>query len=158
PQRVVFSYGFNSGKPIPPGSSRVTITLAPDADGTRLKLMHELTDESVRDEHVQGWRFQLSLFANIVSDEVNAAAASAVDTWLAAWAIADVKERERALAGIAEPGVRFRDRFSHLDGVSDILPHITASQHFMPGMRLVRKGNVRHCQGTALADWTAVGP
>ncbi len=29
PQRIVFSYGFASGKPIPPGSSRVTIRLEP---------------------------------------------------------------------------------------------------------------------------------
>jgi hypothetical protein len=26
----------------------------------------------------------------------------------------------------------------------------------MPGMHLRRQGDVRHCQGTLLADWTAV--
>ena len=29
PTRIVFTYGFNSGKPMPPGSSRVTISLEP---------------------------------------------------------------------------------------------------------------------------------
>lgn len=158
PDRFVFSYGFASGKPIPPGSSRVTITLAEAADGTRLSLTHELPDASARDEHVQGWRFQLSLFANIVANEVNAGAANAVDAWFRAWSITDAGERERVLAGIAERGVRFRDRFSRLDGIADLVPHIGAAQRFMPGMRLERKGDVRHCQGTVLADWTATGP
>jgi hypothetical protein len=27
----------------------------------------------------------------------------------------------------------------------------------MPGIGLQRKGDVRHCQGTVLADWIAVG-
>lgn len=158
PERFVFSYGFASGKPIPPGSSRVTITLAETADGTRLSLTHELPDAAARDEHVQGWRFQLSLFANIVANEVNAGAADAVDAWFRAWSITDAGERERVLAGIADAGVRFRDRFSRLDGISDLVPHIGAAQRFMPEMRLERKGNVRHCQGTVLADWTATGP
>jgi uncharacterized protein YndB with AHSA1/START domain len=158
PDRFVFTYGFANGKPIPPGASRVTITLAEAADGTHLSLAHELPDAAARDEHVQGWRFQLSLFANIVADEVNAGAATAIDAWFRAWSIADAGERESVLAGIAEPGVRFRDRFSCLNGIADVVPHIGAAQRFMPGMRLERKGNVRHCQGTVLADWTATGP
>src|ERR1700684_2298852 len=32
PRRIVFTYGYTSGKPIPPGSSRVTISL--DESGT----------------------------------------------------------------------------------------------------------------------------
>src|SRR5262249_3064747 len=38
-----------------------------------------------------------------------------------------------------------------------IVAHIGASQRFMPGMGLQRKGNVRHCQGTGLAAWVAAG-
>jgi len=29
---------------------------------------------------------------------------------------------------------------------------------FMPGMKLERVGEPRHCQGTVLADWVAKGP
>src|ERR1700689_3071664 len=65
PERIVFTYGFAPGKPIPAGSSRVTISLEPCEAGTRLHLLHEFPEAAVRDEHVQGWRFQLSLFANI---------------------------------------------------------------------------------------------
>src|SRR5271170_2241887 len=31
PEMIAFTYGFASGKPIPPGGSRVTIRLEPDA-------------------------------------------------------------------------------------------------------------------------------
>src|SRR5690349_24999751 len=43
-RRIVFTYGFQSGKPIPVGASRVTITLEPEKAGTRLQLRHELPD------------------------------------------------------------------------------------------------------------------
>jgi hypothetical protein len=58
---------------------------------------------------------------------------------------------------VASADVRFRDRFSLIDGLGDLNPHITAAQHFMPEMRLQRQGEVRHCQGTLLVDWTAQG-
>ena len=157
PRRLVFTYGFSTGKPIPDGSSRVTIVLEPQASGTRLKLTHELPDAAVRDEHVQGWRFQLSLFANAVADEVNANAARYVDLWFEAWAEPDAIARQKMLAEVAAPEVRMQDRFSNLDGMDDVLPHIAATQRFMPGMRLRRNGNVRHCQGMVLADWKMTG-
>lgn len=155
-ERIVFTYGYASGKPIPPGASRVTITLRPLGNATELNLTHEFTDAPVRDLHVQGWRFQLSLFGNAVADEIHANAAELIDAWYAAWMIADAAERDAALAAIAVPEISFRDRFSLLDGVGDLSAHIAAAQRFMPGISLRRKGAVRHCQGTALAEWIAV--
>jgi len=157
PERIAFTYGFVGGKPIPPGSSRVTIRLEPDDAGTRLHLLHEFAEAVTRDEHVQGWRFQLSLFSNVVANEVFADAATAVDAWFGAWTIADEKSREETLAKIVTPEISFRDRFSLLDGLADLTAHIGAAQRFMPGIGLRRKGEVRHCQGTVLADWIAVG-
>jgi uncharacterized protein YndB with AHSA1/START domain len=158
PERIVFTYGFATGKPIPPGSSRVTIRLNPVPSGTRLQLLHEFPEAAPRDEHIQGWRFQLSLFSNVVANEVFANAASVVDDWFAAWITADEQARQTALAKIVTPGIQFRDRFSLLDGIEDLTSHIGASQRFMPGFRLERKGGVRHCQGTVLVDWIAIGP
>jgi uncharacterized protein YndB with AHSA1/START domain len=157
PERIVFTYGYVSGKLIPPSGSRVTIRLEPDAAGTRVHLTHEVADAAVRDEHVQGWRYQLSLFGNVVADEVNAGAADAVDVWFDAWAEPDAGAREQALARIAARDVRFRDRFSNISGLDDLMPHLSAAQRFMPGIRMKRTGDIRHCQGTALADWVAVG-
>jgi uncharacterized protein YndB with AHSA1/START domain len=157
-KRIVFTYGFATGKPIPPGSSRVTISLEPWEAGTRLHLLHEFPEAAVRHEHVQGWRYQLSVFANIVADEVFTGAASVVDGWFEAWAIADDRARDAAFAKIAAPDIRFRDRFSLLDGLADLSAHAGASQRFTPGVRMRRKGEPRQCQGVLLADWIASAP
>ncbi len=156
PERIVFTYGFAAGQPVAPGGSRVTIRLEPDEEGTRLHLRHEFAEAGPRDEHVQGWRFQLSLFGNVVANEAYADAANAVDTWFAAWSIADDTARAETFASIAAPGIGFRDRFSLLDGLADLAAHAGAAQRFMPGIRLERQGPVRHCQGTVLAGWIAV--
>jgi uncharacterized protein YndB with AHSA1/START domain len=157
PERIVFTYGYASGNPIPPGASRVTIRLEPDPAGTRLHLLHEFAEAGPRDQHIQGWRFQLSTFANAVANEVYSDAAKTVDAWYSAWAIADDKAREHALVSIVTPDISFRDRYSLLNGLEDLTAHAGAAQRFMPGIGLRRKGEVRQCQGTALADWIAVG-
>jgi uncharacterized protein YndB with AHSA1/START domain len=157
-RRIVFTYGYASGAPMPPGASRVTITLEPDPEGTRLRLFHEFAEAPARDLHIQGWRFQLSLFGNVASNAAFAHADETVDAWFAAWLIADASERNAALDRVAAPGICFRDRYGLLDGAADISAHIAAALRFMPGMGLKRKGAVRHCQGTVLADWGAPGP
>ena len=85
PRRIVFTYGYEQGTPIPPGASRVTIQLEPVGDTTVLHLAHEFADADTRDHHVQGWRYQLSLFANLVAGELHADAADTVDRWFGAW-------------------------------------------------------------------------
>jgi uncharacterized protein YndB with AHSA1/START domain len=155
PARLVFSYGFASGTPIPTGASRVTLTCEPHPRGTVVRLVHEFDDAAARDEHVQGWRYQLSLFANVVANDLHGGVSVRIDDWYAAWAEPAAPARERLLASIATPDVRFRDRFSAVEGVDELLPHIAATQRFMPGMTLRRDGDVRHCQGMVLADWVA---
>ena len=155
PERFSFTYGFTSGNPIPPGSSRVTIFLKEIAAGTQLTLKHDFSDAKVRDEHVQGWRYQLSIFSNVVSDEVNAQAAETIDKWFNMWADPDASARADSLNQIATPAVLYRDKYSALSGSEDVLAHIMASQRFMPGVRIARDGNVRHCQGTAVCSWNA---
>jgi len=158
PSRIVFTYGYASGTPIGPGESRVTIELTAAPPGTRLRLSHAFADASTRDDHVQGWRYQLSVFANLVADAVHARPADAVDAWFDAWADTDAERRAAALARIATAGVRMHDRFSCIEGAGELSEHIAASQRFMPGYRLQRAGAPRHCQGVVLADWTASGP
>jgi len=155
PELIVFTYGYATGKPIPAGASRVTIRLAPHDSGTRLHLVHEFAEAGPRDEHIQGWRFQLSVFGNVVTNEAFAGAANTVDAWYEAWVAQDTSAREEKLAQIVSSAIRFRDRYSLLDGVEDLSAHIGASHRFMPGVGLRRHGDVRHCQGTVLADWIA---
>ena len=157
PSRIVFTYGYVTGAPVPPGGSRVTIRLEPVARGTRLHLVHEFAEAAVRDQHVQGWRYQLSVFANVVANELHGDPGTRVDAWLAMWSDTDDASRRATLSAIAAPGVRMRDRFSAVDGIDELTRHIGAAQHFMPGLRLQRDGAARHCQGVLLADWIAIG-
>jgi hypothetical protein len=120
--------------------------------------VHQFAEAAVRDEHVQGWRYQLSLFANVVADEVHRDAGALVDAWFAAWAEADETARTKSLSAIAAADVRMRDRFSCVEGTGELTAHIAAAQRFMPGIRMQRQGDARHCQGTVLADWSAVSP
>jgi len=155
PQRITFSYGYATGKPMPPGASRVTIRLDPEPRGTKLHLTHEFAEAAARDEHVQGWRFQLAVFSNVVANEVYANAAAVIDQWYTAWSVPDDKTREDLLAKTVNAAIQFRDRYSLLDGIPDLVAHTGAAQRFMPGIGLQRKGDVRHCQGTVLAEWVA---
>ena len=158
PESISFTYGYPSGKPFPPEDSQVTIKLARAGTATRLSLHHDFTDSASRDTFIQGWRYQLSVFSNVVADEVHADADEAVDAWFKLWTIADDAERGAVIEKIAAPTVTFRDRFSALEGYEDLRTHIGASQRYMPGLRMERQGVVRQCQGTALAEWSAVGP
>jgi len=155
PRRLVFTYGYATGALIPPGGSRVTIDLEPEGAATRIRLTHEFADAKVRDQHVQGWRYQLSLFANAVANVVFAGAADTVDAWFEAWAEPDAEARHRMLARIASPDVRFRDQYSSIDTIADLAAHIAGAQQFMPGIRMRRAGDVRQCQGVVLADFVA---
>jgi uncharacterized protein YndB with AHSA1/START domain len=158
PERIVFTYGFESGQPIPIGASRVTVTLAEAEGGTLVRLRHELPSAEVRDEHVQGWRYQLSVFANVVAKEAHAGAGALVDRFFACWGETDPAKRRAELAAVAAPELAFRDPYSCTSGLDDLSAHIAASQRFMPGVVLQRKGDPRQCQGMALVDWSVNGP
>jgi hypothetical protein len=41
--------------------------------------------------------------------------------------------------------------------MDDVLAHVDAAQRFMPGITLTRAGEIRHCQGMVLVDWTMAG-
>ncbi len=157
PRRIVFTMGFVSGEPMPVGGSTVTIALEVDPAGTRLSLHHAFAQPVARDHFVQGWRYQLSVFANVVADELHANAAAPIDSWFAAWSEPDDAQRLVLLDAAVSSRVRFRDRYSMVDGRPDLEPHLSAVHRFMPGMRIERSGAVRHCQGTALADWIVRG-
>ena len=157
PTRVVFTYGYASGKPIPLGGSRVTIQLEEIPEGTRLHLTHEFAEETPRDQHVQGWRYQLALFANIVSEVVHADAPGVVDAWFGAWNETDADARLAVLGRVAADDLQFRDRYGLIRGVDEMAGHLAAVHKFMPGMTITRSGDVRQCQGRVLSDWVATG-
>jgi uncharacterized protein YndB with AHSA1/START domain len=57
PERVVFTWGWNSEDSVtPPGSSTVEVLLAADGEGTHLRLIHsDLPSAESAAKHGQGW-------------------------------------------------------------------------------------------------------
>ncbi|MGH9441190.1 MAG: SRPBCC family protein [Thermoanaerobaculia bacterium] len=159
PNLLVFTYGYEgAGKPILPGASRVTIRLTEEAAGTRLHLRHDVPTAELLDEHTQGWRYQLSLFANVVCRELFAGAQEKVDAYLSAWSEPDASARRALLGSSLTEDVSFHDAYACLRGIDDLNANLAAVQRFMPGMMLRRAGELRQCQESALGDWSAEGP
>ncbi|MCB9885386.1 MAG: SRPBCC domain-containing protein [Planctomycetes bacterium] len=153
---VAFTYGYEDpAKPIAIGGSLVTIELEDHARGTRLSLRHELADEQARDQHVPGWRFQLSQFANVVGDEQHAGCEATIDEWFAAWHESDAEARSALLLACCTDDVVMQDRYASLAGRDELDQHIAACLLHMPGTVMRRDGDVKHCQGSVLVEWTA---
>ncbi len=56
PRRLVFTWGWAHDEAVPPGTTRVVITLAEENGGTRVVLRHHnLPDADQRDHHKKGW-------------------------------------------------------------------------------------------------------
>jgi uncharacterized protein YndB with AHSA1/START domain len=54
--RVVFTWGWlDDAMPVPPGSSTVEVTLAPDGEGTLLTLIHRDLPAPTGAQHFEGW-------------------------------------------------------------------------------------------------------
>lgn len=153
-ERIVFTYGYEGeGKPIPPGGSTVIVTLADHPDGTQVTLRHTgLPDVKTAKEHVQGWRFQLSLFSKAASRYDLVSVHERVDQWLSLWGEADAGKRALNLRA-ATPDVTFHDEWSALFGAADVDAHVAAAAIHMPGVRIVRVGDAALSHGSALVAW-----
>jgi uncharacterized protein YndB with AHSA1/START domain len=55
PRRLVFSWGWESGKPIPPGSSTVEFELVPRGEGTLVRFRHSGLAPAAALTHSRGW-------------------------------------------------------------------------------------------------------
>jgi uncharacterized protein YndB with AHSA1/START domain len=61
PHRLVFTWGWSNDPTVPPGTTRVVITLVEEDGGTRVLLRHhDLPDADQRDHHRKGWDAYLS--------------------------------------------------------------------------------------------------
>ncbi|MGH2610506.1 MAG: SRPBCC family protein, partial [Tepidiformaceae bacterium] len=68
PSRVVFTWGWESlADQTRPGASTVTVTLEPEAGGTRLHLRHEGLAEMDLQGHGEGWDFFLGRLATVAA-------------------------------------------------------------------------------------------
>jgi uncharacterized protein YndB with AHSA1/START domain len=54
-ERIVFTWGWEQGPPVPPGSTTVAIDLVPVDEGTLIRLTHSGLPEDQIDIHRYGW-------------------------------------------------------------------------------------------------------
>lgn len=149
PGRIVFTYVGGGVE------SLVTVALREAPEGTLLELHHAFSSAKIRDQYVQGWRYQLALFSKVVSEEAQSGVERNVDAFLRAWGEKDRESRRALLESCVTPAISFRDAYSATDGLDDMLANLEAVQVFLPGITLSRAGDVRLSHGTALAEWTA---
>jgi uncharacterized protein YndB with AHSA1/START domain len=71
PSRAVFTWGWEGeGATIDPGGSTVEVLLAPDGDGTHLRLIHrDLPTEESAQKHGHGWDHYLARLSAAASGE-----------------------------------------------------------------------------------------
>jgi uncharacterized protein YndB with AHSA1/START domain len=64
--RLAYSFGWDGGEVVPPGSSTVEIDLIEQADGTLLRLTHTgLPDAAQCASHAEGWEHYLDRLAQV---------------------------------------------------------------------------------------------
>src|SRR5262249_61990827 len=64
PHRLVFTWGWTNDPAVPPGTTRVVVTLQPEDGGTRVVLRHhDLPDDKQAGHHQGGWEFYLARLA-----------------------------------------------------------------------------------------------
>jgi uncharacterized protein YndB with AHSA1/START domain len=64
-RKVVFTFGWDQPEhPIPPGSTTVEITLHPEGDKTRVRLVHRGLPADAVDDHGGGWSQLLAQLAD----------------------------------------------------------------------------------------------
>ena len=70
PRRLVFTWGWSGDPTVPPGSTRVVVTLEPEANGTRVVLRHhDLPGDEQRLHHQQGWNAYLGRLAHLLTGQ-----------------------------------------------------------------------------------------
>jgi uncharacterized protein YndB with AHSA1/START domain len=67
-EKVVFTFGWDEpDHPIPAGSTTMTITLIPDGEKTRVRLVHSGLPADAVSDHTKGWDHYLGRLATVVA-------------------------------------------------------------------------------------------
>jgi uncharacterized protein YndB with AHSA1/START domain len=78
PHRLVYTWGWEQGGPVPPGSTTVEYELLPHGEGTLLRLTHrDLPGAGAAGRHAHGWEHYLDRLATLAGGDDPGA-----DPWL----------------------------------------------------------------------------
>jgi uncharacterized protein YndB with AHSA1/START domain len=64
-ERIVFTWGWEQGPPVPPGSTTVAIELVPEDEGTLIRLTHTDLPPDEIEIHRFGWEHYVSRLAAV---------------------------------------------------------------------------------------------
>jgi uncharacterized protein YndB with AHSA1/START domain len=64
-ERIVFTWGWEQGPPVPPGSTTVMIELVPEGNGTLIRLTHSGLPSDQIEIHRQGWEHYVPRLAAV---------------------------------------------------------------------------------------------
>ena len=64
-ERIVFTWGWEQGPPVPPGSTTVMIELVPEESGTLIRLTHRGLPADLTEIHRLGWEHYVSRLAAV---------------------------------------------------------------------------------------------
>ncbi len=93
---VVFTWGWEGDRHgVPPGTSRVEVSLIPDGDGTIVRVTHRDLPPETRKPHGEGWQHYLARLATV---------AAGGDPGPDPWAFFGVAQARRTAAAV--PGAR----------------------------------------------------
>jgi len=68
PHRLVYTWGWEAGEAVPPGSTTVEYELVPEGTGTRLLFTHrDLPNQEAADSHAHGWDHYLERLAVVAA-------------------------------------------------------------------------------------------
>jgi uncharacterized protein YndB with AHSA1/START domain len=157
PHRIVFTWGYlKETHGLPPGSSRVEITLTPIPDGTLVRLVHTgLPTEERRKDHLGGWKHYLSILSreaarlhHLVSAE------TAVAAYFRAWAEPNDSSRVKLLSDSCSPNVKVRTSFACTEDIAQLSEHMAGSLRHMPGISLCAEGPVQTMHGYVRVRWS----
>lgn len=160
-RKLSLTWGVSEGEQaatLPPGSTRVTFTLAPEGDGTRVELRHSgFPTEEEAARHEAGWRFHLSRLSVLANRAFLAAAMEALgQAFFGAWNASDDERRRELLESCVAEEVRYRDEYAAFEGRELLSRHIGNTRGYLPGQSLEPDGEARICRGEVLIPWRLV--
>ncbi|MFN0059810.1 MAG: SRPBCC domain-containing protein [Planctomycetota bacterium] len=157
-QKLVISWGVAEGaqaRSMPTGSTRVTITLTPKADGTLVTLRHTgipTTDECKG--HREGWtQYLAQLDQQVVGEHDFAVATALVREYIAAWNEDDSARCASHLDRCFATEGRFLDRYAAVASRAALAQHIAMSRQMFPGVTLAPTTPPQVCHGHVCFGW-----
>jgi uncharacterized protein (TIGR03086 family) len=134
-KRVVFTWGWEGQDDLPPGASTVTITLAPAAGGTLVRLVHAGLTEEQAASHTDGWTHYLDRLAR-----AGASGDAGPDEWAAAPQELDAIKSAEATLAICQHVLRGIPEASYRDpticpefSIAQLADHLIGSITFLGG-------------------------